>query len=113
MLEDDIMTELKKFSLKRNSLGYEYLVEAIKIVSTNKLAVKDFKRNVYLPIAEEYNTKTENIFWCINKLIYLMCFNTDKKILEEYFKIGEEDTITTKTFIIGVAKRINKLKVAM
>ncbi len=106
MIEEDIMSELKKFSLKRNSIGYEYLIEAIKIVSINKIAVKDFKKYVYLPIAEEYDTKPDNIFWCINKLISLMCLNTNKKLLEDYFKISENEALTTKTFIVGIARKI-------
>jgi len=106
MIEEDIMSELKKFSLKRNSIGYEYLIEAIKIVYINKIAVKDFKKYVYMPIAEEYDTKPDNIFWCINKLISLMCLNTNKKLLEDYFKISENETLTTKTFIVGIARKI-------
>lgn len=107
MIEEEIMTQLKKFSLKRNSIGYEYLIDAIKIVSINKLAVKDFKKYVYLPIAQEYNTKPENIFWCINKLINFMCLNTDNKLLDDYFKIGEGKTLTTKAFIIGIARGLH------
>lgn len=106
MLEDRITIELKKFALKRNSIGYEYLIEAIRIVTVNRLAIKDFKRYVYLPIAEEFETGVNNVFWCINKLISLMCLNTDKKIIEDYFKIGDGEKLTTKTFIVGVAKKI-------
>lgn len=110
MLEEKIMTELKKFSLKRNSIGYEYIIEAVKIVSRNKFAVKDFKKHVYLPISEAYDTKPQNVFWCINKLISLMCLNTNKETLEDYFKIGEGDTLTTKTFIIGIAIRLHNVE---
>ena len=110
MLEEEIMSELRKFSLKRNSIGYEYIMEAIKIVSINKFAVKDFKKYVYLPIAEAYDTKPQNVFWCINKLISLMCLNTNKETLEDYFKIGDGDTITTKTFIIGIARKLHNVE---
>ncbi len=107
VIEEKIITELKKFSLKRNSIGYEYLIEAIKIVSVNKLAIKDFKKYVYLPIAKEYETKADNVFWCIDKLINLMCLNTNEDIIEDYFLTSENEKITTKMFIIGVAKQIN------
>lgn len=106
MLEEQIMTELKKFTLKRNSIGYEYLIEAIKIVSVNKIAIKDFKKYVYLPISKEFETGANNVFWCINKLINLMCINNDENIINDYFRIGKDENLTTKTFIIGVAKKI-------
>ena len=105
-IEEMIMFELKNFNFKRNSLGYEYLIDAIKIVATNKYVIKDFLEYVYKPVAEEYGTRPQNVLWCICKLLSLMYFNTEEKIIEEYFNTYMNNKPTAKAFIIGVAKKI-------
>ena len=105
-LEEKIIEELKIFKFRRNSLSYEYLIDAIKITSQQKMAIKDFLHCVYKPISEKYNTKPDNVQWCLNKLINLMYFNTNQEIIEKYFNISSEDKLTTKEFIIGVARKI-------
>ena len=105
-IEEMIMFELKNFNFKRNSLGYEYLIEAIKIVITDKCVIKDFLEYVYKPIAEKYGTKPKNVLWCICKLLNLMYFNTEEKVIERYFNTYKNNKPTSKAFIIGVARKI-------
>ena len=100
------MIELKNFNFKRNSLAYEYLIDTIKIVATDRIVIKDFLKYVYGPVANKYNTRPQNVLWCINKLISLMYFNTDEEIIEKYFKVNKKDKPSTKAFIIGVARNI-------
>lgn len=111
-IEDEIIYELSNFAFKRNSLGYEYLLEAINIVFENMMSIRDFKRYVYVPIAEKYNTEPQNVQWCIEKLISLMYLNTQSKIIEEYFNIKYYEKLSTKAFIIAVVRKIkNKRKI--
>ena len=106
-LEEKIIEELKIFKFKRNSLSYEYLIDAIRTASQQKMVIKDFLHYVYKPIAEKYNTRPDNVQWCLNKLIDLMYFNTDQKIIDDYFNINSEEKISTKEFIIGIARKIS------
>lgn len=105
-VENEIIYELSNFAFKRNSLGYEYLIEAIKIVLENKMVIKDFKKYVYMPIAKKYATKMQNVQWCIEKMINIMYLNTQSSRIEEYFKIKYYEKLSTKAFVIGVARKI-------
>lgn len=105
-VEEKIMIELKNFNFKRNSLAYEYLIDAIKIVVNDKGVIRDFSKYVYIPIAEKYGTRPQNVLWCLAKLLNLMYFNTNELIIEEYFNTYRYDKPSTKAFIIGVARKI-------
>ena len=105
-LEELIIIELKNFNFKRNSLAYEYLIEAIKLVVENTMVIRDFKKYVYTPVGRKYFTRPENVLWCINKLITLMYFNTDTNVIESYFNTYLNNRPSTKAFIIGVARKI-------
>ena len=103
-VEENILNELSYFRFKRNSIAYEYLIDAIKLVVENRYVIKNFNDYVYSPIAEKYNTQPKNVLWCLNKLISLMYFNTDENIIKEYFFM---DKPTTKAFIIEIARKVN------
>lgn len=105
---ENIMYELGKFNFKRNSISYQYLIDAIYLVTKNKNSIKDFKSNIYPIIAEKYNTKPENVLWCITKLLKVMYLNTDTRIIREYFCIQSDENPTTKAFIIHVSYKISK-----
>ena len=105
-IEEMIMFELKNFNFKRNSLGYEYLIDAIKMVVKNKGVIRDFTEYVYKPVAEKYDTGAKNVLWCICKLLNLMYFNTEEKIIDEYFNTYMHDKPTAKAFIIGVERKV-------
>ncbi len=103
---EKILFELKNFNFKRNSLSYEYLIEAIRLVIENRYVIKDFNNYVYKPIGEKFNVNQKNVLWCLNKLITLMYFNTDENIINLYFNTYKSVKPTTKAFIIGVARNI-------
>ncbi len=105
-IDEKILIELKNFNFKRNSLAYEYLIDAIKIIVNDRRTIKDFSKYVYGQIAEKYDTRPQNVLWCINKLINLMYFNTDSKVIGKYFNINKNDKLSTKAFIIGIARKI-------
>ena len=83
-----------------------YLIDTIKIIANDKMAIKDFLKYVYGPVAERYDTRPQNELWCINKLISLMYFNTDEEVIEKYFNVNKNDKPSTKAFIIGIARKV-------
>ncbi len=103
-VEENILNELSYFKFKRNSIAFEYLIDAIKLVVENRYVIKNFNDYVYAPIAEKYNTQPQNVLWCLNKLISLMYFNTDENVTKEYFFM---DKPTTKAFIIEIARKVS------
>lgn len=102
------LIELGKFKFSRNSMGYEYLVEAIVIVSQDKQTIKDFSTYVYSKIGRKYDVKAQNVQWCITKIINLMYLNTEKSVIENYFHLFYHERPSTKAFIIGVARNVVK-----
>lgn len=105
---DQIIIELSNFKFNRNSIAYEYLIDAIFIVTKNRIAIKDFNYYVYSKIGQRYRTKPQNVLWCISKLINLMYINTDENIISDYFKINVEERLSTKAFINGISRNIIK-----
>ena len=103
---EKIMYELGKFGFKRNSISYQYLIDAIYLVTNNRNSIKDFKANVYPVIADRYNTKPENVLWCITKLLKVMYLNTDANFIENYFSIQKGEILSTKAFIIHISYKI-------
>ncbi len=111
---EKILFELRNFNFKRNSLAYEYLIDSIKIVIENRYVIKDFNNYVYKPIGKKFHTNSNNVLWCLNKLITLMYFNTDEEIINTYFNTYKSVKPTTKAFIIGVAREViikNNIKI--
>lgn len=109
-----IMIELGNFNFKRNSMSFQYLIEAIYMVVKNKNVIKDFNHCVYPKIAEKYETKPENVLWNISKLIKMMYLNTDSQTVKDYFKIQYDENPSVKAFIIfisyNVVKKISQQK---
>lgn len=105
---EEIIEELNNFCFKRNSISYQYLIEAIKIVTKNQMTIKDFNFYVYPQIAKKYDTKPQNVLWCISKLIKGMYLNTDAKIINEYFGTPYFENPSTKAFIIHISYKILK-----
>lgn len=107
-LNEKILKQLKYFKFNRNSLGFEYLVQAIYIVSKDKTVVRDFNECVYPKIARRYHTEPKNVLWCINKIIGIMYLNTDEDEIREYFDLYyEDDKLSTKAFIMEIARNVN------
>lgn len=108
LLYEYISKELANFKFTRSSISYIYLIEAIKIVSKNKMVIKDFNKLVYKVIAKKYNTEEKNVNWSISKLLKLMYLNTNEEVIKKYFNlVYDDDKITTKAFIIFIAYKVN------
>ncbi|MBR3325558.1 MAG: hypothetical protein IKG14_05925 [Clostridia bacterium] len=107
-LYEEIITELNYFNFKKNSTSYQYLIDVIYIVVDKKMIVKNFKNNIYPLIAKKYETKPENVLWCISKMIKLMYLNTDNKKIKEYFNIENGENPSTKAFILYISYKILK-----
>lgn len=108
LIVDDIDDELEKFNFTTGTISYEYLIDSIYIVTKDKLAVRDFKARVYEPIARKYDTRAENVQWCLNKLINSMTYNTSAITISSYFGININQKVSTKTFIVGVARKLRR-----
>ena len=107
-LNEKILKQLKYFKFNRNSLGYEYLVQAIYIVLKDKTVVRDFNECVYPKIARKYHTEPQNVLWCINKIMSIMYLNTDVEIIKQYFNLYyDDDKLSTKAFIMEIARNVN------
>ena len=107
-LHEKILKQLKYFKFNRNSLGFEYLIQAIYIVVKDKTSIRDFNECVYPKIARKYHTEPKNVLWCINKIIGIMYLNTEEEEVREYFDLYyEEDKPSTKAFIMEVARNVN------
>ena len=105
---EKIIRELAKFKFTRSSIAYQYLIESIYIVCNDDLTIKNFKENVYLKVAKKYDTKSDNVIWCISKALKIMYLNTEESILKEYFLMVYYESVTPKSFIIYIAHKINE-----
>lgn len=103
-----IITELRYFSFGRNSIAYQYLVDAIYLVTREKRYIKNFNYYVYPKIAERYGTRPDNVLWCVSKLVNFMYENTDKKVIQKYFGMYYESKFSPKAFIIMISDRIQR-----
>lgn len=102
----EIQNELGKFSFKRTSLSYQYLIDAIFILTQDRMAMRDFNKYVYPKIAQKYETKPENVLWCITKLLKVMYLNTDASVISEYFGIAIGENPSAKAFIIQISGKV-------
>lgn len=103
-----IVIELRYFRFSRNSIAFQYLIDAIYLVVREKKYIKNFNYYVYPKIAKRYGTKTDNVLWCISKLINLMYENTDNKVITKYFNTYYKNKPSPKEFIITVADNVHK-----
>lgn len=101
-----IIVQLNHFNFRRSSISYQYLIDAIYLVVKDRNVMRDFKKYVYLPIAEKYNTKPENVQWSLSKLVDLMYINTPSEIIFKYFKYYLDEKPTLKFFIVSVARNV-------
>ena len=101
-----IIIQLNHFKFRRSSISYQYLIDAIYLVVKDRNVVRDFKKNVYLPISIKYNTKPENVQWTLSKLVELMYANTSAEVIYNYFKFFIDEKPTLKYFIVAIARNV-------
>lgn len=105
-LYEKVIAELSYFKFRRNSLAYEYLINAIMMVNEDSYYIKNFS-NLYKDISMRYQTETSNVKWNITKLIALMYLNTQEDIIQEYFNLLYYEKPSPKAFIIYISKKID------
>lgn len=103
---EQIIIQLNHFKFRRSSISYQYLIDAIYLVVKDRKVMRDFKKFVYMPISQKYNTKPENIQWNLSKLIDLMYMNTSADVIFDYFKFFMDEKPTLKFFIVSVARNV-------
>ena len=110
---EQIIVQLNHFKFRRSSISYQYLIDAIYLVVKDRNVMRDLKKFVYLPIAQKYNTKPENVQWNLSKLIDLMYINTSTdvifdyfKFIFDYFKFFMDEKPTLKFFIVTIARNV-------
>ena len=109
IVKDNISKRIEIIEEYAKKFDIEDLLEnkQSKIAANDKGVIRDFSKYVYTPVAEKYSTKPQNVLWCITKIINLMYFNTNDKIIERYFNANiSYNKPTTKAFIVGVARKL-------
>ena len=103
---EQIIVQLNHFKFRRSSISYQYLIDAIYLVVKDRNVMRDLKKFVYLPIAQKYNTKPDNVQWNLSKLIDLMYINTSTDVIFDYFKFFIDEKPTLKFFIVTIARNV-------
>lgn len=103
-----IVKELRYFNFSINSIAFKYLVDAIYLVTKDKRKIKNFNQYIYPEIAKEYGTRSENVLWCISKLINIMYENTNKEVINKYFNTYYRGKLSPKLFIIIISNNIQE-----
>lgn len=103
-----IVKELRYFNFSINSIAFEYLVDAIYLVTKDKRRIKNFNQYIYPRIAHKYGTRSENVLWCISKLINIMFENTNIEIINKYFNTYYKRRLSPKLFIIIISNSIQE-----
>ncbi len=103
-----IVKELRYFNFSINSMAFIYLVEAIYLVTKDKKSIKNFNQYIYPSIAQKYGTRSENVLWCISKLINIMYENTNEEVIKKYFDIYYRRRLSPKLFIIIISNNIQE-----
>ena len=99
-----ILTELHAPDHK---IGYEYLIEAVLMVVSDKSRYqKNMFNGAFREISDKHNTFSKHVDRCIYRLIEDIWSNAPNSILEHYFANSvkpNKDKLTTKAFIIRLA----------
>lgn len=101
-----IINELRYFNFSIDSIAFEYLVDAIYLVTKDRKRIKNFNQYVYPKIAKKYKTRSENVLWCISKLINIMYENTNQEVINKYFNTYYRRKLSPKLFIIIISNNI-------
>ena len=103
-----IVKELRYFNFSMNSIAFKYLIDAIYLITKDKRRIKNFKLYIYPEIAKEYGPRSENVLWCISKLINIMYENTNEEVINKYFDTYCRGKLSPKLFIIIISNNIQE-----
>lgn len=103
-----ILKELRYFNFSINSIAFEYLVDAIYMVTKDKRKIKNFNKYIYPEIAKKYGTRSENVLWCISKIINIMYENTNIEVIDKYFNTYYKRRLSPKLFIVIISNNVQE-----
>lgn len=103
-----ILKELRYFNFSINSIAFEYLIDAIYMVTKDKRKIKNFNKYIYPEIAKKYGTRSENVLWCISKIINIMYENTNIEVIDKYFNTYYKRRLSPKLFIVIISNNVQE-----
>ena len=108
-LERDIAKRLHAIGTPADLRGYHYLIETIKIAIADKDAVFEMTKNIYEPVAKQFNVTAKQVSKAITLAILTAWDRGDLDTLQGYFGYTVSNTMgypTNSEFIAIVAERI-------
>lgn len=108
-IKEKIECELMKIGYNFNYIGTKYLLDVIFIISIlNKKNNFNLQREIYPIIAKKYGKDINNIKCNIRNATDIMYYENDEIKIKNYLgHISYSKSITTKTVIIVILKKIN------
>lgn len=106
-IEYRVCEELKKLHYNFSYVGTRYLVEAL-LLMYNKNNWENIKleKEIYPILSKKYKKTLNNIKTNIINATDLMCYDCEYKVLNEYFKISDNEKPTPKTVISTIMNKI-------
>lgn len=107
-IKEYIQEELKKFNFNKETEAYKYLEETIFEILYNDKIKFELENDIYIKVAKMNQKSSIQIKWSIDKMIDVMCINTDYNIIKEYFDFNEYKKPSTKVFIKHIVENFEK-----
>lgn len=85
VLEAFVINAIHDTGIPANILGYEYLLEALKIVVRDKSKIRDITKEIYVPVAEQFDATPSRVSKAIARAIVIGWDRGDLATLESYF----------------------------
>lgn len=106
-VEYRVCDELKKLHYNFSYVGTRYLVETILLMyNNNNWENAKLEKEVYPIISKKYKKTVNNIKTNILNATDLMYYDCEYKVLNEYFKISDDEKPTPKTVISTIMNKI-------
>ena len=111
--ESKLQRTLTNFKFDFTLNGTRYLYDSILycIKSDNDSLCENLHQNVFLGVAEKYNTSANNVKWSITRTInkaYSRMTKTDLKRLKKYFNLEDDGPPTPKRIICTIVNNFYK-----
>ncbi len=105
--------EIFKMGITPNSKAWNKLCDAIELIVINDGNVDKIRKNIYLKVAEKYETSDEGIDSTLRRCISIVWKNGDRNYLKHYFNVYTENNWikfkpTNKHFLRVVSNNVIK-----
>lgn len=106
-IEYRVCEELKKLHYNFSYVGTKYLEETILLMyNKNKWENTKLEKEVYPILSKKYKKTVNNIKTNIINATNLMCYDCEYSVLNDYFKILDNEKPTPKTVILTIMNKI-------